>query len=75
MHIEHLTGFLVYAQPAEGTALGDSLLIGATTNALNTAGTSALSEKTWEKGIGHGVYDQPVTVAEIAESLRYYHRL
>jgi 3-dehydroquinate synthase len=26
-------------------------------------------------GIGHGVYDQPVTVAEIAESLRYYHRL
>ena len=27
------------------------------------------------KGIGHGVFDQPVTVAEIAESLRYYHRL
>ncbi|GGG59205.1 3-dehydroquinate synthase [Hymenobacter glacieicola] len=27
------------------------------------------------EGIGHGVYDQPVTVAEIAESLRYYHRL
>ena len=27
------------------------------------------------KGIGSGVYDQPVTVAEIAESLRYYHRL
>ncbi|MFC7669964.1 hypothetical protein ACFQT0_23310 [Hymenobacter humi] len=26
-------------------------------------------------GIGNGVYDQPVTVAEIAESLRYYHRL
>ena len=26
-------------------------------------------------GIGHGVYDQPVTVVEIAESLRYYHRL
>ena len=26
-------------------------------------------------GIGHGVYDQPVTTAEIAESLRYYHRL
>lgn len=25
--------------------------------------------------IGHGVYDQPVTLAEIAESLRYYHRL
>ena len=27
------------------------------------------------KGIGNGVYDQPVTLAEIAESLRYYHRL
>ena len=26
-------------------------------------------------GIGNGVYDQPVTVADIAESLRYYHRL
>jgi 3-dehydroquinate synthase len=26
-------------------------------------------------GIGNGVYDQPVTLAEIAESLRYYHRL
>jgi 3-dehydroquinate synthase len=26
-------------------------------------------------GIGHGVYDQPVTLAELAESLRYYHRL
>ena len=26
-------------------------------------------------GTGHGVYDQPVTVAEVAESLRYYHRL
>jgi len=26
-------------------------------------------------GIGSGVYDQPVTLAEIAESLRYYHRL
>lgn len=25
-------------------------------------------------GIGRAVYDQPVTVAEIAESLRYYHR-
>ncbi|UOG76104.1 3-dehydroquinate synthase [Hymenobacter tibetensis] len=25
--------------------------------------------------IGRGVYNQPVTVAEIAESLRYYHRL
>jgi 3-dehydroquinate synthase len=27
------------------------------------------------EGIGRAVYDQPVTVAEIAESLRYYHRL
>jgi 3-dehydroquinate synthase len=27
------------------------------------------------EGIGHGVYNQPVTVAEIVESLRYYHRL
>jgi 3-dehydroquinate synthase len=27
------------------------------------------------EGIGNGVFDQPVTVAEIAESLRYYHRL
>ncbi|TGE29862.1 3-dehydroquinate synthase [Hymenobacter metallicola] len=26
-------------------------------------------------GIGKALYDQPVTVAEIAESLRYYHRL
>ena len=26
-------------------------------------------------GIGHGVYDQPVTLADIAGSLRYYHRL
>ncbi len=26
-------------------------------------------------GIGNGVFDQPVTVAEITESLRYYHRL
>ncbi|MBF9222052.1 3-dehydroquinate synthase [Hymenobacter ruricola] len=26
-------------------------------------------------GIGNGVFDQSVTVAEIAESLRYYHRL
>ncbi len=26
-------------------------------------------------GIGNGVFDQPVTPAEIAESLRYYHRL
>jgi 3-dehydroquinate synthase len=27
------------------------------------------------ESIGHGVYNQPVTVAEIADSLRYYHRL
>ncbi|GAB2958754.1 3-dehydroquinate synthase [Hymenobacter coalescens] len=27
------------------------------------------------EGIGRGVYDQPVTVAELAQSLRYYHRL
>lgn len=26
-------------------------------------------------GIGNGVFDQPVTLAEIADSLRYYHRL
>ncbi|WP_246008849.1 3-dehydroquinate synthase [Hymenobacter metallilatus] len=26
-------------------------------------------------GIGQGVYDQPITLPEIAESLRYYHRL
>ncbi|WP_345220903.1 3-dehydroquinate synthase [Hymenobacter koreensis] len=27
------------------------------------------------EAIGRGVYDQPVTVAELADSLRYYHRL
>jgi 3-dehydroquinate synthase len=27
------------------------------------------------ESVGHGVYNQPVTVAEIAASLRYYHRL
>lgn len=27
------------------------------------------------EGIGRGVYDQPVTLHEVAESLRYYHRL
>ncbi|GAB3832473.1 3-dehydroquinate synthase [Hymenobacter jeollabukensis] len=27
------------------------------------------------RGIGEGVYDQPVTLAELAASLRYYHRL
>ncbi|WP_246010684.1 3-dehydroquinate synthase [Hymenobacter perfusus] len=27
------------------------------------------------EGIGRGVYDQPVTLTEIAEALRYYHRL
>ena len=26
-------------------------------------------------GIGHGVFDQAVTVANIAAALRYYHRL
>ena len=26
-------------------------------------------------GIGSGVFDQPVTLTEIAEALRYYHRL
>ena len=37
--------------------------------------TGAIINCTLLEGIGHGVYDQPVTVAEIAESLRYYHRL
>jgi 3-dehydroquinate synthase len=27
------------------------------------------------EGIGRGIYDQPVTLHELAESLRYYHRL
>ncbi|MBC6697876.1 3-dehydroquinate synthase [Hymenobacter puniceus] len=27
------------------------------------------------EGIGRGVYDQPITLHEVAESLRYYHRL
>ena len=27
------------------------------------------------EGIGHGVFDQPVTLAEIGEALRYYHRI
>ncbi|SHJ06540.1 3-dehydroquinate synthase [Hymenobacter daecheongensis DSM 21074] len=27
------------------------------------------------EGIGHAIYDQPVTLAELADSLRYYHRL
>lgn len=27
------------------------------------------------EGIGRGLYDQPVTLSEISESLRYYHRL
>lgn len=27
------------------------------------------------EGIGHGVYDQPVTLSEIAASLQHYHRL
>ncbi|MFC6224802.1 3-dehydroquinate synthase [Hymenobacter artigasi] len=37
--------------------------------------TGATINCTLLEGIGHGVYDQPVTVAEIAESLRYYNRL
>ena len=27
------------------------------------------------QGVGHGVYNQPVSLAELAESLHYYHRL
>ena len=38
-------------------------------NAGNTINCTLLN------GIGNGVYDQPVTLAEIADSLRYYHRL
>ncbi|MBD2721884.1 3-dehydroquinate synthase [Hymenobacter armeniacus] len=37
--------------------------------------TGATINCTMLNGIGHGVFDQPVTVNEIAESLRYYHRL
>jgi 3-dehydroquinate synthase len=37
--------------------------------------TGATINCTLLKGIGNGVFDQPVTLAEIAESLRYYHRL
>jgi len=38
-------------------------------NAGNTINCTLLN------GIGSGVYDQPVTLTEIAEALRYYHRL
>ena len=37
--------------------------------------TGSIINCTLLHGIGTGVYDQPVTQAEIAESLRYYHRL
>ena len=37
--------------------------------------TGSIINCTLLEGIGHGVYDQPVTVAEIAGSLRYYNRL
>jgi hypothetical protein len=38
-----------------GTALGDTLLIGATTSAINNVGTTALNATTWERGFGHGM--------------------
>jgi 3-dehydroquinate synthase len=51
--------------------------------------TEAIAEYAWQdkknvgsvinctllRGIGQGVYDQPVTIHELADSLRYYHRL
>ena len=51
--------------------------------------TEAIAEYAWQDkknagsiinctllhGIGRGVYDQPITVQELADSLRYYHRL
>lgn len=37
--------------------------------------TGSIINCTLLEGIGRAVYDQPVTLAEIAESLRYYHRL
>ena len=37
--------------------------------------TGATINCTLLNGIGNGVFDQPVTLAEIAESLHYYHRL
>ena len=37
--------------------------------------TGATINCTLLNGIGNGVFDQPVTLAEIAESLRFYHRL
>ncbi|MFN8444200.1 MAG: hypothetical protein U0175_25685 [Caldilineaceae bacterium] len=38
-----------------GSKLGDIALIGATTSALNAAGQTALSDGTWENGIGEGL--------------------
>ncbi|MFL6656758.1 MAG: HYD1 signature containing ADP-ribosyltransferase family protein [Massilia sp.] len=38
-----------------GTALGDTLLIGAATNGLNSLGSTAMNEATWERGFGHGM--------------------
>ena len=51
--------------------------------------TDAIAEYAWQdkknagsvinctllQGIGQGIYDQPVTIRELADSLRYYHRL
>ncbi len=37
--------------------------------------TGATINCTLLNGIGNGVFDQPVTLTEIAESLQYYHRL
>lgn len=38
-----------------GTALGDTLAIGAATSAFSSVGTAAFNSATWERGIGHGV--------------------
>lgn len=38
-----------------GTALGDTLLIGAATSTLNSVGSTAMNAATWERGIGHGM--------------------
>ncbi|UYZ65121.1 3-dehydroquinate synthase [Hymenobacter weizhouensis] len=37
--------------------------------------TGAVINCTLLEGIGHGIYDQPVTEEDIAAALRYYHRL
>ncbi|NVO30504.1 3-dehydroquinate synthase [Hymenobacter lapidiphilus] len=37
--------------------------------------TGSIINCTLLEGIGRGVYDQPVTLAEVSEALRYYHRL